>query len=166
MAYLIIIFFKAKNALVFSVILSAVFLVYLFKVQGNYSYASSITKGTVEMVKKYPNKGRLIFIDVPNNYKGTMIFRVGLPEAIDWLVPQHAYDTVIIHSQVSLFNASRPFLKKELDWQSLAKQKGWQKNRAILPDSTGTKMDSLLPTDQVFWFTYKGITKINLPQTP
>ncbi|HLL42827.1 MAG TPA: hypothetical protein VK369_06785, partial [Segetibacter sp.] len=58
----------------------------------NYRYTSTVAKTTLQFVKKYPNYKNAYFIDVPGEYKGALLFRVCLPNAIRWIAPECKYD--------------------------------------------------------------------------
>lgn len=162
LGYILLLFNKKRIAGWWVAGLCLVFTVYLFRTQRNYAYASAITRSTVEMAKQYPDYRRAIFIDVPKKYKGTMILRMSLADAIEWLVPQNKYDSVKVHSRVETPLGILPYEIGEVEWKTLANQKGWNSGMAILPDSTG-RMDTLQANDLLFWYGEKGIYKVNLP---
>jgi hypothetical protein len=110
----------------------------LITYNANYRYTSSVTKTTLEFVKKYQDYKNAYFVDVPGEYKGSLIFRVCLPNAIHWIAPECKYDSIIIVSKAE--NANIYGLKDTL-------------NRNII----------LNENDAVFWFTEKGLYKVRRP---
>ena len=143
-------------------VLSAIVLVFLLlfaNLQKNYAFASAITKTTVNTVAKNTNYRRAFFIDVPKRYKGSMIFRISLPEAIKWIVPQARYDTVIVASQMESPPYIMPYKTSESSWTTFAKAKNWN---PLVPIVNGTH-DTLNKRDILFWFTADGICKVKIP---
>ena len=160
-AFAISVFIAKKYQFSFAAIIVLSFL-YLFSgLQKNYSYASAISKTTLETVAKYPERKRAFFIDVPKRYKGSMIFRISLPEAIKWIVPQAKYDSVIVVSQVETALGKIPFKTGEASWQQLAITKGFNTNTAVI--NHDSKTDTISNNDIIFWFKEDGIYKVNLP---
>lgn len=144
-------------------VITSIILIFLFlfvNVQKNYRYASSITKTTLVTVAKYPAYKRAFFIDVPKRYKGSMTFRISLPEAVRWIVPQATYDSIIVVSQVES-PSGLPFKSGEINWLQLAESKSW--NTAIPAIINNAKTDTLTNRDVVFWFKEDGIYKVNFP---
>lgn len=100
------------------------FTIGFYVLQRHYAFSSSVTRGTVQFVNKQPVASRLIFIDVPERYKGALIYRTSLPNAIEWLGPKT--DTVIIYSQTRSFEREGDFKTGTMSMDSLKAAKGGQ----------------------------------------
>lgn len=66
----------------------------------HYRYTSTVVKNSLRLIKKYPDYKRAYFIDVPGEYKGALIFRVCLPNAVRWIDKECKYDSVTIVSKI------------------------------------------------------------------
>lgn len=126
----------------------------------HYRYASAVVKNTLEFIKKYPDYKNAYFIDVPGEYKGALIFRVCLPNAIRWIAPECKYDSVIIISQTEDAGGILPYQTGEKTWTELSREKRFQEqtNRYALKDTLGKNI-RLNENDAVFLFTNKGLYK-------
>lgn len=130
----------------------------------NYRYTSTVTKTTTQFVKKYPNYKNAYFIDVPGEYKGALLFRVCLPDAIRWIAPQCKYDSVTIIRKTENASGILPFETGEKTWDELSREKTKeaQSGAYVLKDTLDR--DILLnENDIVFWFTKKGLYRVNKP---
>lgn len=128
----------------------------------NYRYTSKVARTTLEFVKRYPNHKNAFFIDVPGEYKGALLFRVCLPDAIRWIAPECKYDSITIISQTDNSSGLLPFNTGKKKWEELSKEKSIavQANVYSLKDSLGRNI-SLNKNDAVFWFTKTGLYKVN-----
>lgn len=130
----------------------------------NYRYASAITKTTLEFVKKYPDSKNAFFIDVPGEYKGALIFRVCLPDAIHWIATGSKYESVTIITKTEEASGILPYQTGEKTWKELSREKSSaiQSNVYSLKDTLNRNI-ILNKNDAVFWFTEKGLYKVNRP---
>lgn len=128
----------------------------------NYRYTSAVTKTTLAFVKKYPGYKSAYFIDVPEEYKGALIFRTCLPEAVRWIDANCKYDSITILSKNENAAGNLPYVTGEKQWKELSKEK-----KAVIKGNVYALKDSLNrnvilnKNDIVFWFTEKGLFKIN-----
>src|SRR5690606_8921540 len=60
---------------------------FFYKAADSYRYASYVTKSFIHHVHTAPAAQHLIAVSLPSQYKGALIFRKGLPQAVNWLVP-------------------------------------------------------------------------------
>jgi hypothetical protein len=164
----IVVLLRQKQQQVAVVAIVAVFVALLLNLQGNYRFASAITRTTMQTVAKYPQYQRAIFVDAPTKYKGSMVFRICLPHGVRWINPEVQYDSIAVFSQDSTVQRHWPYLSGEVGWNSLATEKGWPQNLAVMPGAAVP--DTLSGRDVVFWFRPNGIFKVNFkappPQTP
>lgn len=56
----------------------------LSKNSRNYRFAGKVTRTTIEQIQSI-NKENLLVYDLPEEYHGALIFRVGFPEAVEWM---------------------------------------------------------------------------------
>ena len=129
----------------------------------NYRYTSAIVKTSLAFIKKYPNYKNAYFIDVPGEYKGALIFRVCLPNAIRWIDSECKYDPITIISRTEDASGIIPFKTGEKSWAELSREKNFnsQSNLFSLKDSLNQNI-ILSKNDAVFWFTKQGLYKVNL----
>ncbi|MCS7064697.1 MAG: hypothetical protein NZL85_00335, partial [Fimbriimonadales bacterium] len=55
-----------------------------------WAVAGSIAQSTLQSLKRLPANRPIVLISVPDHYRGAYIWRAGLPEAIRFLLPEHA----------------------------------------------------------------------------
>ena len=129
--------------------------------QANYKYASTVTKATLQFVRKYPNYKKALFIDVPGEYKGALIFRVCLPDAVRWIAPECKYDSIAIISTIENASGILPYKTGEKTWAELSREKRFevQPDKKVLKDTSGRNI-ILNENDAIFWFTEKGLYKV------
>ena len=135
---------------------------WLTATQKNYRYASAVAKTTLELVDKNTHYKNAYFIDVPKKYKGSMILRAGLPDAIKWVVPKANYDSVVIVSQMETPSGIMPYKAASSTWKELAIVKGWSIDTPAV--KSGTSNALLTKEDVIFWYKPDGIYKVVLPQ--
>ncbi len=130
----------------------------------NYRYASAVTKTTLQFVKKYPDFKNAYFIDVPEEYKGALIFRTSLPDAIYWVDTECKYDSIKIISKTENARGKLPYETGEKTWEELSRAKGFKigKNIYGVKDTLNRNV-TLNKNDILFWFNGKGIFKVNRP---
>lgn len=160
-AFAIAVLLNEKKRVVILGLLLLVFVLLFSDLQANYRYASTVTKTTVKMVAANTEYRNAYFIDVPMKYKGSMIFRISLPEAIRWIVPEATYDSVSIVSQIEMPSGILPFKTGACSWQELATAKGWNEKVPVIK-GTGI-MDRIENNDVVFWYRSDGLYKVLLP---
>ena len=102
------------------------------------------------------------FIDVPKKYKGSMILRAGLPDAIKWIVPKANYDSVVIVSQMETPSGIMPYKAAASTWKELAIVKGWSIDTPAVKSAASNAL--LTKEDVIFWYKPDGIYKVVLPQ--
>lgn len=141
-------------------VITLLFIILLADLQHNYAYSSMVTRTTVETVGKYPNYQRAYFIDVPERYKGSLMFRISLPNAIRWLDPHCTYDSIILLSKNKEVKEPAKFMTGEITWLQLKQEKGWIDN--IVMDSSGNKHQLSPKEDVLFYYKNDGIYKVNL----
>lgn len=130
----------------------------------NYRYTSTVTKTTVQFVKKYPNYKNAYFIDVPGEYKGALLFRVCLPDAIRWIAPDCKYDSVTIISKTENAGGILPYKTGEKTWEELTREKNKEAQSGVYALKDTLNRNILLnENDIVFWFTKKGLYRVNKP---
>lgn len=130
----------------------------------HYRYASAVVKTSLEFIRKYPNYKNAYFIDVPGEYKGALIFRVCLPNAIRWIAPKCKFDSVIVVSKTEDATGIKPFNTGETTWKEFIgnRKNKLQPNTYSLKDTLGREI-KLYNNDAVFWFTGKGFYKVKSP---
>lgn len=133
--------------------------------QGNYSYASSVTKATTRFVRNYPAAKNAYFIDVPQAINGSLIFRTGLADAIRWTSPGVKYENIKLLSQVAHIENKHRFSTGETSWNELSAAKNLPANIPAVKDSSGNEI-MLQQGDVLFWFKENGLYKVNLPVIP
>jgi len=104
-----------------------VFLIFVFcfnNLQRDYAYSSAVTRQTIDFVNKQPAGKSLVFIDIPDRYKGALIFRVALPHGIEWLCPDHLADTVIEYNHTRDFQSNGNFKTGQISLEDLKIAKG------------------------------------------
>lgn len=130
----------------------------------NYRYTSTVTKTTLQFVKKYPNYKNAYFIDVPGEYKGALLFRVCLPDAIRWIAPECKYDSVTIISKTESASGILPYETGEKTWEELSREKNNEAQSGVYALKDTLNRNILLnENDIVFWFTKKGLYRVNKP---
>ncbi len=67
----------------------------------NYRFAGETTRLVISELQKFKKASAVQVLGLPQAQYGATIFRVGLPEAVEWLVKDPGIDTVIICSQRS-----------------------------------------------------------------
>lgn len=136
----------------------------LITYQANYKYASIVVKTTTQFVKKYKAYKNAYFIDVPEEYKGALIFRTCLQNAIEWISPECAYDSVRIVTKIKEASGLRPYQTGEKTWEELCSEKSSVAHRGMyaLTDSSNRYI-LLTKQDVVFWYANKGFYKVNRP---
>jgi hypothetical protein len=78
---------------------AAIFIVYaglLARLAHNYEHASRIAKSIIENVNPSSPVKNIIALNLPANYKGAMIYRMGYPEAVRWMRPEIQFDSAIV----------------------------------------------------------------------
>lgn len=138
------------------------FVTLLADLQHNYAYSSSVTRTTVQTVGKYPNYKRAYFIDVPGRYKGSMIFRISLQDAVRWIDPQCAYDSIVVLSENKAVQQRTPFKGGEIPAHQLKQEKNWNGSANEILDSIGNVHRLRVSDDVLFYFRNDGIYKVNL----
>ena len=130
----------------------------------HYRYTSAVVKTSLEFIRKYPNYKNVYFIKVPGEYRGALIFRVCLPNALQWVTPECKYDSIIIISQTEDASGIIPFKTGEKSWAEFTSGKNFksQMNMYSLKDSLNRNI-ILNKNDAVFWFTPQGLYKVNGP---
>lgn len=130
----------------------------------HYRYTSAVVKSSLEFIKKYPDCKNAYFINVPGEYKGALIFRVCLPNAIRWIAPECKYDSVKIISQTEDAGGIIPFKTGEKAWADVSREKNFnsQLNTYSLKDSLNRNI-IVNKNDAIFWFTDQGLYKVNIP---
>ncbi len=149
-------FFSPKWRTLYSVGFCIIFSAGFYVLQSHYAFSSSATRGTIDLLNKQPAGKKIIFADVPERYKGALIFRTSLPDAIEWLAPACNPDTVIIYSQVPAFRKSGNFKTGIISLQDLSNMKGeqYKKELQIFLNQTGAT-DTLL-----FWYGNGGLWQV------
>jgi hypothetical protein len=150
---------RISKAILFAV--SFLFAWMLYVIQGSYAFASSVTRTTVFAVKQGGDFKNGYFIDVPQKYKGALIFRISLRDGIKWIAPEVKFDSIIIASQQNFSEKNYPYKLGEIKWSELAASKGWDIANEIIP--TGNRMMKIEKDDRVYWFRKDGLYKVNLP---
>jgi hypothetical protein len=160
-AFLIIVLVNSNFRFPFLATIVFVFVLLLANLQRNYQHASAVTKSTVKLVAENARYKNAYFIDVPKKYKGSMIFRISLPDAIHWIVPEATYDSAFVVSQVEKSSGILPYKTGELNWNELAGEKGWDVN--ITRIKTATIDTMLSKEDIIFWYKEDGLYKVLHP---
>jgi hypothetical protein len=150
---------KISKAVLFTV--TFLFASMLYVIQGSYAFASSVTRTTVFAVKQGGDFKNGYFIDVPQKYKGALIFRISLRDGIKWIAPEVKFDSIIIASQQNFSEKNYPYKFGEIKWSELAASKGWDIANEIIP--TGNRMMKIEKDDRVYWFRQDGLYKVNFP---
>jgi hypothetical protein len=161
LAFLLAILVNRKYRFPAVAIATLVFVWLFADLQKNYRYASAVTRTTVETVAKNIQYKRAFFVDVPKKYKGSMIFRISLPEAIRWIVPEANYDSVVVVSQIETPSGKLPFKTGEATWSELAAAKHF--NLVVPSVDSAAKHTVLNKDDVVFWYKEDGLYKVILP---
>lgn len=160
---IVIVFLVRKfQALVLTFIL-IVFITLLSHYQTKYEYSSTVTKTTMQFVAEYPGYKNAYFIDVPEDFKGALIFRISLPDAIRWINPSCKYDSIHLVSKVPQATGELPFTTGEITWQQFADEKKLDSSSHKIITDTGDSKE-FKETDVVFWFSKNGLYKINFNQ--
>lgn len=130
----------------------------------HYRYTSAVVKKSLEFIKKYPDYKNVYFIDVPGEYKGALIFRACLPNAIRWIASECKYDSVIIISQTEDASGILPYQTGEKTWMEFSIEKRFQEQtkQYAVKDTLGRNI-LLNENDAVFWFAKKGLYKVRRP---
>jgi hypothetical protein len=158
LAILLFNLFRRKIAWAISLTLTTLFIAMLWDIQRNYAYASAVTSISLKTIENSGSPGTAFFIDVPGKYKGALIYRVGLEEAIKWGAPDARFAKIIIVSEKDADHRYKPYTIQEVEWNILAVSKKWdQKQKAIYSDSA---VFNLRQNDRVFWFTDQGFYKV------
>ncbi len=102
---LLIIIAVAKIKLLLKQVLICAFLMthltILFINADHYRFAGETTRLVISELQKFKNASTVHVSGLPQAQYGATIFRVGLPEAVEWLAKSSGIDTVIICSQRS-----------------------------------------------------------------
>jgi hypothetical protein len=80
-------------------LLALIFIVYaglLACLAHNYQHASRIAKSIIDNVNPSSPIKNIIALNLPINYKGAMIYRMGYPQAVRWMRPDIQFDSAIV----------------------------------------------------------------------
>jgi hypothetical protein len=80
-------------------IFAAIFIVYagmLAFLAHNYQHASLIAKSIINDINPTSPIKNIIALNLPINYKGAMIYRMGYPQAVRWMRPDIQFDSAIV----------------------------------------------------------------------
>jgi hypothetical protein len=146
-----------------SMLLVLVFLVLLTVASIPYKIASRVAKTTMESLAAEKNCRNLVLVNVPTKYKGGLIFRMGLKEGIDWIVPGHPFKNIYLLSRREMANAPATFPLVHAPWQSLSGQT--VHNDALQQLETFSRSNNISGFDNfketcVFYFTDSAMVKI------
>lgn len=124
--------------------------------QRDYAFSSSVTRGTVQFVKGFEPVDQLVFVNVPERYKGALIFRTSLADAIHWISPEVQPDSLLVVSQVRNFEKVGAFRTGTVSAQAF--------DAANSAFSYASIVSSLgLPADKryrVYWYGQGGLWHI------
>ena len=93
--------FSSRLAIPLLIIICSVNIVFLAGHTREYRFAGKVNKMTITELQKMENKKTIFAIDVPQSQYGALLFRRGLPEAVNWLVDKKSVDTLIVVSKLS-----------------------------------------------------------------
>ena len=80
-------------------VFAAIFIIYADLLAGlahNYQHASRIAKSIITTVNPSSPIKNIVALNLPANYKGAMIYRMGYPEAVRWMRPDIQFDSAIV----------------------------------------------------------------------
>lgn len=128
----------------------------------HYRYASEVVKTSLEFIGKYPNYKNAYFIDVPEEYRGALIFRVCLPDAVKWIASECKYDTITILSKTEDASGTIPFKNGEKTWEEFSddSKNKFKPNTYSLKDTLDREIILNNKNDIIFWFTDNGLYKV------
>jgi len=73
--------------------------IFLYQSAVAYRIASSWTSISMQAISTYPGKYKIIHLyQLPTQYKGGFVFRLGFEDAMRWICPQVQFDSIQIHS--------------------------------------------------------------------
>ena len=136
------------------------FIVALYQLQHNYKFASQVAKTTLKKVRNYRELNRVVFVDVPTQFKGSLIFRICLPNAIAWINPECKYERIEVQSSARVIDAVANYAEGDVSWGEFAAAKQLQINDLKLPMSILS--DTITKNDAIFWFKSTGIYKVKI----
>jgi hypothetical protein len=162
LAVLTTIVVKKRLQVYFATFIILIGLTGLLVYNANYRYASTVTRTTTRFIKNYPGYQKAYFINVPGEYKGSLILRSALPNAVDWIDADCKYQAIEIVNVKEDASGKLPFLTGEKTWKDLmsGEYDNGQNGNYLFNDSL--KKDFLSDKNVVFWFTGKGLYKMNM----
>jgi hypothetical protein len=88
------------------ILLMAAGAVSLYQSAMAYRIASAWTSTSLQAIGKHPGKYKTIHLyNLPNQYKGGLIFRLGFEDALKWTCPTVQFDSISIHSRQEILKA-------------------------------------------------------------
>ena len=88
--------FNEKTFLKIVFALMFVQLIFLWQTRMVYVKAGNITKQTLEQIDNLSYKEKIFIENLPQYYKGAVVFRVGLQSALKWLYPKQNSSIIIV----------------------------------------------------------------------
>ncbi len=88
--------FNEKTFLKIAFTLMFVQLIFLWQTRKVYVKAGNITKQTLEQIDNLSYKEKIFIENLPQYYKGAVVFRVGLQSALKWLYPKQTSSIIIV----------------------------------------------------------------------
>lgn len=151
-----------KMRVIITLLLVAVSAIGLSAYNSRYIHASAITRSSLRFIAKYRGYNNTYFIDVPGQYKGALTFRVGLPEAIKWIVPSGNFDSIVILSNKKEILEKKFFKTGEIIPEEAGLiVSGAVDKSAYTISGSNIKPVNLHKSDILFKFTDSGLYKIN-----
>ena len=95
----------------------------LISFAADYKFASRVTKHSLVAINENATYHTIYAVQLPNQYRGALIFRSGFDHAIKWICPNLKFDSIQIVSQRDVLKKTRTFSAQTVTYAQ------WVRNR-------------------------------------